>query len=60
MSSAAAVIALLAYRGLTLACAESLTGGLLCAELVSVAGASAVVRGGVVAYATPQISVNYY
>ena len=46
------VIAELTRRRMTLAIAESLTGGLVVAELVSVPGASAVVRGGVVAYAT--------
>jgi len=39
-------------RGLTVAVAESLTGGMVVADLVSIPGASAVVRGGIVAYAT--------
>lgn len=39
-------------RNLTIATAESLTGGLLCATLVEVPGSSAVVRGGIISYAT--------
>lgn len=50
--TASDVVEAFAARGLTLAVAESLTGGLVVADLVSVPGASAVVRGGVVAYAT--------
>lgn len=42
----------LATRGATLAFAESLTGGLLTDAFVAVPGASRVVRGGVVAYAS--------
>ena len=52
MTVAEELISTLRDRGLTMAVAESLTGGLLVAELIAVPGASAVVRGGVVAYDT--------
>ncbi|MCU1414414.1 MAG: competence damage-inducible protein [Microbacteriaceae bacterium] len=50
--SVAELVEALAARGLTVAVAESLTGGLVAAELISVPGASAVVLGGVIAYDT--------
>ncbi len=51
MTLAADVVDALRAAEATVATAESLTGGLVCATLVSVSGASDVVRGGIVAYA---------
>lgn len=41
---------LLADKKLTIACAESCTGGLLASRLTDVAGSSAYVQGGIVSY----------
>jgi nicotinamide-nucleotide amidase len=46
------LIASFAAHGRTVAVAESLTGGALTSALIGPAGASAVVRGGIVAYDT--------
>lgn len=45
-------VALLQAHGLTVGTCESLTGGMICAALVDVPGASKVLRGGLVTYQT--------
>ena len=49
---AKAAVDALKKRGWRCATCESLTGGLICASLVDVPGASAVVRGGLITYQT--------
>lgn len=46
------VLSLLVARGETVAVAESLTGGLVAADLTAVAGSSRAFRGSITAYAT--------
>lgn len=53
-----AVGRLLAARKLTIACAESCTGGLLSGRLTAVPGSSAYVMGGVVSY-TNEVKVSH-
>jgi len=52
LPAATVLVPALAARGVTLATAESLTGGLVGGYVTSVAGASVVYLGGVVSYAT--------
>ncbi|MGY6502163.1 MAG: competence/damage-inducible protein A [Acidimicrobiales bacterium] len=47
-----AVVSSLADRGLTLAVAESVTGGLMASRITNVPGSSKVFKGGVVSYAS--------
>lgn len=54
---AAEAVALLRQVNGSVSTAESLTGGLVVASLISVAGASHVVHGGLVAY-TPEAKIN--
>jgi nicotinamide-nucleotide amidase len=51
------LVAALRHQSATVTTAESLTGGLVCATLVGVPGASDVVRGGIVAY-RPDVKVD--
>ena len=46
------VLQMMRERGLTLGLAESVTGGLVAARLTGIAGASDVLRGGIVSYAS--------
>ncbi|MCB2413729.1 CinA family protein [Demequina sp. TTPB684] len=49
-AEAARAVALARDAGVTLATAESLTGGLVCSALIEAPGASGVVKGGIITY----------
>lgn len=51
MSASARIVTRLAEAGETVACAESLTAGLVAAAVADTPGASVVLRGGIIAYA---------
>jgi nicotinamide-nucleotide amidase len=57
MESAKQIIETLKTRGETITCAESITGGALTSAIVSVPGASHVLKGSIIAYA-PEIKVQ--
>lgn len=50
-------IEILKQKGYTVAVCESLTGGMLCAKLCGVSGASSVVKGGLITY-TDEMKVS--
>ena len=50
-TDATALVSAMRHRGLTLATAESITAGLVASTIAEVPGCSAVLRGGVIAYA---------
>ncbi|WP_460726825.1 CinA family protein [Nocardia heshunensis] len=52
VAPAGELVAVLAEAGQTVATAESLTAGLLAATIAGIPGASAVLRGGLIVYAT--------
>lgn len=46
------LLVLLKERKLTIGSCESLTAGMFCAQMAAIAGASAVLKGGIITYAT--------
>ena len=54
VTTAASFVALLKEKKLTIGSCESFTAGAFCAAIADVAGASAVLKGGLVTYATQE------